>query len=72
MHNPKFVQENETHKILWGFEIQTDHLISTRRPNQAIVTKKIRTCRIMNFGQNRKKSKKKDKYLDLAKERKKL
>ena len=30
MHKPKSVLENETHKILWGFEIKTDHLISTR------------------------------------------
>ena len=32
MHKPKSVLENETHKILWNFEIQTDHLISARRP----------------------------------------
>ena len=27
MHNPESVQENDTHKILWDFEIQSDHLI---------------------------------------------
>ena len=27
MHNPISVLENETHKLLWDFEIQTDHLI---------------------------------------------
>ena len=32
MHNPESVLKNETYKILWDFEIQTDHLISTRRP----------------------------------------
>ena len=32
MHNPASVQENETHIFLWDFEIQTDHLISARRP----------------------------------------
>ena len=26
MHKPKAVLENEMHKILWDFEIQTDHL----------------------------------------------
>ena len=31
MHNPESVLENETHKLLRGFEIQTDHLISARR-----------------------------------------
>ena len=33
MHNPASVLENDTYKLLWDFEIQTDHLISTRRPN---------------------------------------
>ena len=28
---------NETHKILWEFELQTDHLISARRPDLVIV-----------------------------------
>ena len=33
MHNPESVLENETHKFLWDFDIQTDHLISTRPYN---------------------------------------
>ena len=37
MHNLESVQENEMHKIL--FEIQTDHLISARRPDLVIVNK---------------------------------
>ena len=24
MHNPAFVQENETYKLLWGLDIQTE------------------------------------------------
>ena len=40
MHNPKSVLENETHKILWDFETQTDHLISARLTDQVIVNKK--------------------------------
>ena len=28
LHNPESAPENETHKIPWDFEIQTDHLIS--------------------------------------------
>ena len=28
MNKPEFVQENETEKILWDFEVQTEHLIS--------------------------------------------
>ena len=30
MHEPKSVQENETHKILWGFETQKYYLIPTK------------------------------------------
>ena len=78
MHNPESVQENETHNLLWDFEIQTDHLISTRRPDLLIASKKKRTFRIVNFAVpadprlKLKESEKKDKYLDLAKELKKL
>ena len=31
MHNPASVLKNETHKLLWDFDIQTDHLISARQ-----------------------------------------
>ena len=31
MHKPESVLENETHKILWDFEIKADYLISTSR-----------------------------------------
>ena len=76
IHNPESVLENETHKLPWGFEIQTDHLISTRRPDLVIVNKKIRICLIMNFAvpadhRILKGSRKKDKYWDLAWELKK-
>ena len=40
MHNLESVQENERHKILWDFKIQTDHLILARRPDLMIVNKK--------------------------------
>ena len=39
MLNPESVLENEMHKILLAFEIQTDHLISTRNPDIAIAGK---------------------------------
>ena len=32
MHKPECVPENETHKILCDFELQTDHLVPARRP----------------------------------------
>ena len=49
MHKPESVQVNETHKICWNFEIQTDHLILTRRPNLMIVNKRKRTCHFVDF-----------------------
>ena len=40
MHNPKPVLENDTHKLLWDFDIQTDHLISFRRTNFIVINNK--------------------------------
>ena len=40
MHNPASVLENDTHKLLWDFDIQTDHLISARRPDIIMINKK--------------------------------
>ena len=40
MHSPTSVLENETQKLLWDFEIQTDYLISVRRPDLVRVNKK--------------------------------
>ena len=39
-HNPAPVLENATHKLLWDFNIQTDHLIPVRRPDLIIINKK--------------------------------
>ena len=40
MHNPESVLKNETHKPLWDFEIQTEHLISARQQDFVIAKKK--------------------------------
>ena len=40
MHKPESVLNNETNKLLWDFEKQTDHLILARRPDLVIVNKK--------------------------------
>ena len=79
MHNPAPVLENDTHKLLWDVNIQTDHLIPVRRPDLIIINKKKkRICKIVDFAVpadhriNLKECKKKDKYLDLARELKKL
>ena len=78
MHNPALVLENDTHKLLWDFNIQMDHLILARRPDLIIINKKKRICKIVAFAVpvdhriNLKECEKKDKYLDLARELKKM
>ena len=79
MHNPASILENKRYKLLWDFDIQTDRLISARRPDLIIINKKRkRACKILNFAvpaDHRVKLKyneKKDKYLDFAWELKKL
>ena len=37
MHNPAYVLENDSHELLRDFDIQTDHLISARRPDLIII-----------------------------------
>ena len=46
MHNPAPVLENDTHKLLWDFDIQTDHLISARRPDLIIINKKKKSAKL--------------------------
>ena len=77
MHNPEPVLENDTHKLLWDFDIHTNHLISARRPDLVIINKKKRTCKIVDFAVpadhriKLKECEKKNKYLDLTRELKK-
>ena len=50
MHNPASVLENDAHIHQWDFDIQTDHLISARRPDLIIIIKKKKkTCKIVDF-----------------------
>ena len=78
MHNQAPVLENNTHKLPWDFDILTDHIISARKPDLIIINKKKRTCKIVDFAVpadhriKLKECEKKDKYLDLARELKKL
>ena len=81
MHNPAPILENNTHKLQCDFDIQTDHRISTRRPDLIIIRKKKRkkkrNCKIVDFAVladhriKLKECEKKDKYLNLARELKK-
>ena len=70
MHKPESIQENVRHKILRGFEIQTNYPIPTRRPDQVLIKKKKRTCHLVDFAVpvnhrvKMKESKKIDKHLD--------
>ena len=78
MHNPAPVLENDTHKLLWDFDVQTDHLILAWRPDVIIINKKKKICKIVDFAvpadhrMKLKECEKRDKYLDLARELKKL
>ena len=49
MHNPAPVLENDTHKLLWDFDIHADHLFSARRPDLIIINNKkedLQNCRL--------------------------
>ena len=86
MHNPVPVLENNAHKLLWDFDIHTNHLISARKPDLIIIKKtknkkkqkEKRTSKIVDFAvpadhrTELKECEKKDKYIDLARELKKL
>ena len=72
MHNPSSVLENDTHKFPQDFDIQTDHLISARRPHLMIINnnnKKREFVDLVVSADHRiklKEREKKDEYLDLA------
>ena len=78
MHKPAPVPENDTYKLLWDFNIHSDHLISARRPDLIIIIKKKRIFKIVDFAVpadqrlKLKECEKKNKYLNLARELKKL
>ena len=84
---PSTYPRNDTHKLLWDFDVETDPLISARRPNHIIINnnnnnnnnnKNKRIFKIVNFAVpadhriKLKEYEKKDKYLDLARELKKM
>ena len=48
-HQPESVLENKDYKFLWDFSIQTHHIIEAQRPDLAVVDKKERNCRIIDF-----------------------
>ena len=78
MQNSAGVLENDTRVHLWDCDIITDHLISVRRQDLIIITKKKKRENLQNCGFcyladhtiKLKECEKKDKYLDFAKESK--
>ena len=70
----EFILENETHKIPWHFEVQTDHLILARRPDLVMINKKKRICLTVDFAipADDRENIKRDKYSNFASELKKV
>ena len=72
MHKPEYVLENEIYKIVWDFEILSDHLILARRWHLIIINENKRSYHIEDFDvsanhwEKIKGSEKRDKYLDFA------
>ena len=77
-HKPESVMENDMVKILWDFNIQTDHIIQHRRPDIVVVDKSNRKCQIVDIavpGDRRvaqKEQEKIEKYAELKREIKKI
>ena len=63
---------------MWDFSIQTDHVIEARRPDLAVVDKKEKSCKIIDFavpGDKRIEENEKDKkenYQDFGRELQKI
>ena len=49
MQNPASVIENDTHKLLWDFDIQKDQLISVRTPDLILINKKREFLKLSTF-----------------------
>ena len=61
MYRPESLELDETHTILLEFQIQTDHLIPARRPDNLVLMnkKEKRTCGFcFSVGQHSKNKKK--------------
>ena len=49
MHNLAPVLETDSHKLLWDFNIQTDHLIPARRPDLIIINKNRESAKLLTL-----------------------
>ena len=48
-NSQEIIIENETHYILWDFELQMNHLFPALRPDLVIINKKKITCQLVYF-----------------------
>ena len=48
MHNPVPVLDNDTHKVLWDFDIQTGHLMSAEN-SRPYNNQQKKNCKIIYF-----------------------
>ena len=77
-HQPQPVIENGSCKILWDFTVQADHFITARRPDMIFIDKEHHERQISDFAipydtrVDDKEVEKIEKYLDLARELKKV
>ena len=77
-HQPEAIIDNESCKILWDFTVQTDHFITAKKPEMIFIDKKHHACQIIDFAipydtrVDDKEVEKIEKYLDLARELKKV
>ena len=73
-HNAEKVTDNDKAKILWNFNIQTDHVIQARRPDTVVKDKELDHTQIIDIavpGDVRVEDEEKEKvqkYQDLARE----
>ena len=78
MHNPEPVLENDTHKLLWDFDTNESTYLGPKTRSYNNQQKKKKICKIVDFAVpadhriKLKEYEKRDKYLDLARELKKL
>ena len=72
------VIENDSCKILWDFTVQTDHFIAARRPEIIFIDRKHHEFQVIDFAipydtrVDGKEVEKIERYLDLARELKKV
>ena len=77
-HEPESVVENDTYKVLWDFNIQTEHDIEARRPDFILINKEDNNCFIVDFAipydtrVEQKEKEKVEKYQDLKRELQKI